>query len=844
MKPLKLEMKNFGPYRDESIDFESLDDMFLITGPTGSGKTFIFDAMTFALYGESSGKRGEKSLKSTYAEIEEKSYVNFEFSMSGDVFRVNRTIPYDHVTKTGKITHKQSELDVFKKSGGNFIPLWPGENLSDVNKKLEKLIGLKADEFSMVVVLPQGEFAKFLRESSTERTKTLSKLFPVSLYSELMDSIKAKYEKSNKDLEAVVSAITSIGENVSSVEELECQIKKDEGEYKSLYEKTSGYDDTLQKLNVKIKVLETEYNEAIKYEKNLSRQKELKEREPEIHKIEDKIKLARKAASVYPFYEAQEKAFVRVAGLESEIEKLSQELKSLEADEKELDKSREEINQLKETIEGKKSNLAKLKSAWKLLSEINSIKETKKNLEINIQENEGQLNNLSGMLTEYEALKKKEELENLASTVAENLVEGQPCPVCGSVHHPLPCVKPESIVGLDDKIKTTKKSVDLFENALSKSRQELSGVESSLSIKEKDFTETGFSVPLPEYENEEENLRKNEKLIFDFDSKEEKLKNRRANISGKFEAKSDSLEEEKVNLETEKNNFQKKFSESGFTDIREMEDSYLNENQIASLEDEIRKWKDETTAVNTLLESSPVTKKSSEVLIQKEETVKEFHSKNTEYSELKETIQRINNNIIRNRQIFEKLESLEKDRSRIEKEVEPLKLLYEILFGSNPKKIKFDSWALGVYFNQVLSAASERFREISDKRYYFKLKEDISGGGKKGLDFVVCDTYNGTERDVETLSGGETFMASISLALAMTDFVGSRNCGLQMDSLFIDEGFGTLDVETQDLAMEILTRLKDGNKKIGIISHVENLQTRIGSKIKISKTTSGSHISQ
>ena len=169
-------------------------------------------------------------------------------------------------------------------------------------------------------------------------------------------------------------------------------------------------------------------------------------------------------------------------------------------------------------------------------------------------------------------------------------------------------------------------------------------------------------------------------------------------------------------------------------------------------------------------------------------------------------------------------------------------MLYADLSGKNPKNIPFDTWALGMYFEQIVQYANTRFNDISNGRYMFKIAEERqTGNGYKGLDLLVSDSFTGTDRDTATLSGGETFMASISLALALTDIIQNRNGGVRLDSLFIDEGFGTLDEETLDSAIGILANLQE-TKMVGIISHVESMRTAVQTQVEIIKTAEGSHI--
>ncbi|MCQ2585925.1 MAG: AAA family ATPase [Treponema sp.] len=844
MKPLKLELKNFGPYRNEKIDFTALDDMFLITGPTGSGKTFIFDAMTFALFGEANGNRGEKSLKSTFAENEEDASVSFEFSMGGDIYLIYRTLPYDHITKTKNVTHKQSIVDVSKKDkDGNYNPLWNGKKLTEINKNIIDLVGLKAEEFSMVVVLPQGEFAKFIRENSSARTQTLSKLFPVSLYSDIMNSVKDKYDESQAELSGIVNALKQIGENVS-FEDLEKNIQKNEEFVKKCSEEIAAAEKNLEEITVKGKELQMKLDEVLKYEANVLKLEKLSAEEPSMKELREKIFGARKALSVYPLYKNMQISSKKIQDLGKSLNDLKSDLKEIEKEESDLLKKKEKTEELKNQLETEKHKFSQLETAWELEGQLKNLSTKKSELEKSIKDNTDQISSLELMVQELENEKKDFELKNISFVVSESLEENKPCPVCGSIHHPCPAEKPAQLLDVDKKIEIQKNSLAIFKERYESEKQKLISWESEIKVKTESFEKTGFSSPLPDLTAESEKVFEMEKEVCDFEKCFNENQNKKSKTEGSLLSAEKNLKIEEASFEQIKADFEKAFSESGFTDENQLKENYIAENLIQDMENEVNAWNEEMSAIKALVSEASVTEKSF-VLNEKMNSLRsEYNEKRNENLQRKSEYEEHNNELIKCKQIHSKLSELESTRVKLEEKAEPLKRLYNDLYGNNPKKLKFDSWALGVYFNQVLERASQRFSEISDKRYYFKMKEEISGNGKQGLDFLVCDTYNGTEREVGTLSGGETFMASISLALAMTDFVGGRNCTVQMDSLFIDEGFGTLDAETQDLAMEILTRIGDGNKKIGIISHVENLKQRIPSQLTITKTSSGSHISQ
>ncbi len=167
-----------------------------------------------------------------------------------------------------------------------------------------------------------------------------------------------------------------------------------------------------------------------------------------------------------------------------------------------------------------------------------------------------------------------------------------------------------------------------------------------------------------------------------------------------------------------------------------------------------------------------------------------------------------------------------------------------MLNGRNNPYISFERYILSIYFAKIIDFGNQRLSKLTDNRYSFNINSDFkSGTGKRGLDLTINDFYTGKERDVTSLSGGESFKASISLALGLSDVIRSENGGIELNCLFIDEGFGTLDEESLDQAIEVLNELQDDGRLIGIISHVNELKEQISSQIIVEQTTNGSYIS-
>ncbi|MCF0242070.1 MAG: AAA family ATPase, partial [Treponema sp.] len=303
MKPITLELINIGPYKNEKIDFEDLAEIFLITGPTGSGKSFIFDAMTFALYGTVNRASTVKTLRSTFVESEEEAGVIYTFEINRERFRVNRTVSSDHTTKTGNVTHKTGIIELFKydNSLNEYVQISAGKKSNDINEMIQKIVGLEAEEFSKVVVLPQGEFSKFLKENSTDRTETLSKIFPVGMYSKIMEEVKEKARIKKEELDIVLASIYEI-KNEYSGNNLEQDIKENNKTEKLLSESIGNLKSEIIELNKNLTLLTEEYNKVQSYEEKKQRFDELKNIENEIDKKRKLISNAEKSQRIYPLY--------------------------------------------------------------------------------------------------------------------------------------------------------------------------------------------------------------------------------------------------------------------------------------------------------------------------------------------------------------------------------------------------------------------------------------------------------------------------------------------------------------------------------------------------------------
>ena len=1001
MKPLLIKLRNIGPFVNEQIDFSKLENMFLITGNTGAGKTFIFDAMTFALYGSVCGSRGEESnqLRSKYTDVKDDSeaFVEFSFESAGKIYRVNRTLSYKYVNKNNKEATKDSVVvfEQYNTEQKSFVSF--DEQKSQIDARIQSIIGLKKDEFSKIILLPQGAFSSFLKENSKDKAETLKKIFPVDSYTSIMEDIREKAKNLKNELDAINNQITNLcqkcdfSEGDKFLEEL--KVKKEEIENK---QKNNSHE--LQIIVSDITKLNEEKTQAKEKDEHSEKLNNLLSKKEFYEHIEEKIKKAEKSSvfgefirnvelckknyekAKIDFEESKEnlnfvsKKYDEIfqqendfAVLKAETKKMQSEFSVLEeqlknakelafyiektrSEKQKLEKLKEELNKIDCEITENKN---KVNSELAVETVIEQITIEISNLKIKVKDDEQKLNDFKSLqkiikeidekqielrelnLSKDSLLKniennkkildetlieqKNYEKKNASYELAKDLQDGQECPVCGSLNHPkLAC----SISGLSfsDKISTYEQNLKISQEKAIEIEGQISSVEtliSEKSIQKKELEAQSIEENICEiFENDKVSLEKKEediqfykKIKENLDALEEKYKAKREAIMEQDKIYSSCLatQKEKENnslkglsleeltqkhsviqkeledAELKINNWEnackniasekkacevdnqtkskyfsdssknldhanavlsEKVSSSEFNNLEEVISCFVEENELVKIKNDLKEYSVSVVEHSAVLEKYKNIRMLSEIETDLQVAQNKKNEMMLEAQNLSNDFQKVIEDYTNFESSFEQYKTLENQRKTTEQKRLPYEKLNNDLNGNNPKKLQFDSWVLGIYFEQVVTYASKRFYDISNGRYNFKIANYENGGkgnSKKGLDLLVIDSFNGSERPTSTLSGGETFMASISLALALTDVVQNRNGGIQLDSLFIDEGFGTLDNETLDKALGVLNELQE-TKMVGIISHVDALQSTIPSIIKVEKTQNGSHI--
>ena len=925
MRPLLLKMSAFGPYAGNTvIEFDKLGDkgLYLICGDTGAGKTTIFDAICYALFGEASGRlRDASMLRSKYADDLTPTEVELLFLHNDKEYRIVRNPEYYRPSKRGGGLTKQPQDACLYMPDGNVI-----SKAKDVNKAVEELLSLNCDQFFQISMIAQGSFRELLISDTNTRQKIFRELFKTGFYLTLQDKLSEARKEisdsvsdSKKSIEQYVRDIMVDEDDVllidvenakaglmlteDVIELIVSLINKDETIANDNENKLKAVNGELERVNSSIAIIENAINSKEMLDITLKEYEEKKPMEEaanaEFEKA--KIELAKKDGIVKELsaIEAEIKKNEDIKKTEALINRLSDDEKneteklSLLSDEKEqkagvLSELKSELDGLKNvgvSIEEYKNKLEKLDES------INELNELKKEY---IKYNKGQqeLEELTDKYIEDNNEFKRlrdiyEEMEQAfrdgqAGILAATLTDGEKCPVCGSMAHPDKAKLTDEIPS-EEKLNQAKDNaskardkaneassflrsrrtfVELIKEQLINNAVELfsdsdidedkdlfiSNLESNIESRKFEITTLRNDINDKLNNEKRRETRKKEiedNLISEYEKKLKLIDEDIASLNIKIAGINASINENKLKAKEIKESLI--FSDMSAAEKRRNELTYtLNSIQKSYdiKEQERNQIHDEVTKLTSKIESL---KKSLEGIEISDVTDKKAKKTELEYkrNDLTKKIQeertriRINNNVLAN--IKDKAESLKET----EKNLSYITSLSKTANGelSGKEKIKLETYIQTTYFDRIIRRANLRFMEMSSGQYELKRQRVASDiRGQSGLDLVVIDHYNGTERSVRTLSGGESFMASLSLALGLSEEVQSSSGGVSVDTLFVDEGFGTLDSDSLDLAYKALTNVTEGNRLVGIISHVAELRNKIDNQIIVKKEKSGGSV--
>ena len=880
MKPCMVEFQAFGPYAGhELVDFEKLaaKGLFLICGKTGTGKTMILDAITFALYGKSSGHGRDdfEAMRCTNAAFDVTTYVRFTFENNGIYYRFERRLERKRKNLSASYMVWQ------KDENGTWTALFENAKEKMLNEKAEEIIGLSYEQFRQVIVLPQGQFEKLLTSDSADKEKILTSIFGEEKWQAVAQLMFEEATERRQQLKSLQEQISN------SLQEEAC-------------ETLAELEAVIAQKKERLVTMEAAYQEGA-CEKQI---RALRDRLALVSRFQD---LRRGKACVRAYEEkqhdrAEQEKRIQDARRAEKVKELLLELHRAEAAQAERKKAVRAADQaagqakqqaeqilLQVTAQQQKKDEIEEKKAQKIqltakITDYESIAALEQNFQKQRKAAESALQEAEQEKQVYESYAPKlvmlheayetdmEEhrkllaayLAGITGELAASLVEGQPCPVCGSREHPQKAVRTEADTS-KEHVEEKRAEADAVYQKLQQTMQKQEQAKKKYEEKQRLAQELQLAKEtaytrlaemqnnlIPEIGSLAELQKKLQQLTDEIGKDTEKLQSltkmleQANNTVAETAAKAElARQEEELTQKKQEAAMQmvaKGLSEHGFADIKEAEQLLMGEKELEGMRRQIADYdagkKAAEEQVMRLQEELGRQQEPDEEACKTElarlEKLQETYAKET--AVLSETIRRLS----------EKADKLAQAGEGLEEKL--LEAEQDLAFA---KKLRGDAgtglqrYVLGILFSSVIAAANRMLSMVHGGRYrLFRSDEKAQGSNKRGLELKVYDK-NSEEHEgrfVSTLSGGEKFLASLALSIGMSTI--AQKSGIRIEALFIDEGFGSLDEDSITDAMQILASIQQANGLVGIISHVQLLQERIPTKLRVEETEKGSHIIQ
>lgn len=927
MRPIKLVLSAFGPYASKvELDLSKLGEngVYLITGDTGAGKTTIFDAITFALFGKPSGDiRDVKTLRSEYANEEIETYVELDFIYHDEEYHIYRRpeYTYTHVQKNGEVKQRSKATDAY-------LILPNGDRIvkpTEVTKQVEQLLGMKRDQFRQIAMIAQGSFLEILNADTKERGRLFEKVFMTSKYSVLMDRLNQMAKESSIALNDAKLRLQQIISDIRVPEILQEQYEQTletfamndiQPVYDLLDKIIIGAKEGIENLQKQKEQVQKQLQKSRKEETEktkqlqdlLSLEKLLKEKpvkEEKANRYTERLKTDGEKYHIQIDALKKEQAQIEhelpeYAGLTKLTAKLAEIKKQGSSVLKDLETKTSLKKQLDEDITLKQKEAQILTDSELSLNKL-FIKEEEIEKKISafyhasmIQSNyQNAVDNLKEKTqflqesTDRKAMLQKQYddaqlsyFANQAGLLASRLIKGEPCPVCGSIEHPHPASYSDQLV-TQEEINQYKKKADQVEKeyqvaskACVDANLKRSTLQNELELVLKSVTEQ--TIPLGnvktfidehtvQLKKEQKEISTRIKQLQQQSKRYQELLKMIPKLQQKLTALAEevsqseitqaklSVEHEQIQKQVQETTVKLKYSSETeakdrvailakqILEYQQQIDQLANESKLAmdelvyvSAQIDMLKEKVESSIDEIPLQKNQLALLQAEIenlQVQQEEILKSIHDTQMYESDAQDTKKKIKS----------ESDTYQTKLSRYSS----LRELADVAMGngrSSKEKITLQEYVQIAYLDRMIHKANERYLSMSNQQYQL-----VRSAGTKdkrsheALDLDVIDFSNGSIRPVSSLSGGESFIASLALALGMSDEIQSQAGGIQIDTMFIDEGFGTLDQDSLNNAIQTLMKLSGENRLVGIISHVKELKERIHKGIIVTKDLHGSH---
>lgn len=917
MRPLHLTLSAFGPYAGQvEIPLEQLGErgLYLITGDTGAGKTTLFDAITYALYGEPSGDNRDPSMfRSKYAQPDTPTWVELVFSYGGQTYTVRRSPEYERPAKRGGGTTLQRAEAELHFPDGRLVT-----KTREVTGEIVNIIGLDRSQFAQIAMIAQGDFLKLLLADTRSRQEIFRKLFPTRGYMVFQEKVKSESGALQRECEAARASVKQYIDGVlcpredpmypqwerawagelpiqETVELLEALLEQDrerDTQCSEELEQLDGEWKAVTALLAKAEELEkakSQLEEALARRETCKAQWEAAQQQLEAQTAQApqldslRAQLADLEAEL-PRYQELEQLRQGLAGQTQNIQRQSAQLEEQENEqrrrEKELELWRQERTGLEEAGAQRERLLGQQTRAQEQsqrLEELSTLlagcRQARVNLE-NAQKRYGVARQKAQAAQEDYTGKNQAFLDEQAGVLAQQLAEGQPCPVCGSLTHPTPAqLSPGAPT--EEELNRVKQAWEAAQQTASTWSVEAGKARTALEEREQRLRsqmahvlpEQGADQPLDQVaQSIQEAQRKAQEAL---DQVRGQLRQVETALARKRQLDTQIPQQEQRLGELEQAIASAREQLAGANSRREELQGQIHtlEGQLrypqaeqarqeqSDLKGKLQRLEEAQTqaqrranAAQLALTGAEEAVKQLKQLVEQSQPV-DVETQRARSQELTlrraqlTAIQReLHTRITTNRTALEQIQGKTAQLTQLEQRYTWVRTLSNTVNGTLPgkEKIALETYVQMTFFDRILRRANLRLLVMTGGQYELKRRREAAGSrGQSGLEMDVIDHYNGTQRSVKSLSGGESFQASLALALGLSDEIQSSAGGIRLDTMFVDEGFGSLDEESLNKAMGALGDLAQGNRLVGIISHVSELKEKIDKQIVVRKDRTG-----
>ncbi len=802
MRPLKLVMSAFGPYAEcTQIDFTRLGEqgLYLITGDTGAGKTVIFDAISYALYGETSGGvRDAGMLRSQYAQADTPTFVELEFLFQGKCYRVRRNPEYKRPAKRGEgMTTEKARAELVYPDERQ-----PVNKISEVDKCIVELLGLTHKQFTQITMIAQGQFRKFLDTNTDERSKIFRDIFHTYFYQRLQIEIGQDANKKDSERKEIERRIEQ------ALDGIKCGC--DEWGQRLQQLKLKHYVGcTDEALDILTRILAADEEQQSK----LAEEADILKKRLDAAR-EGVAAVAKKAALLAAVQETQHK----VQQLEQQVQDNAEQMRERQRQMLKAEQELGEAQRAEVELARQQRDLQQLKTRQRDLQQLQQMQERYQRIEADLH-NKRQKYSVAHkrhkQLEDEHRWKLEAFFGEQAGLLAEEeLKPGVPCPVCGSCEHPHPASL-TAAAPTQEEVEQAKQAAERANAVVG--QLEGQGIELKIRCEQELSLLIAKSQELLDCDKEEFLIPLLQSELHDASERLAALQMQMRPL----EARAQQKQQLEHTLERQKQ--EEALAQAAAAKLAQ--GLAAAKAQLAERQGQLQEQQELLAGVD----ERAVQDENNRLLAQQREL--ELQGKLLFAA------------IASNQQVQRDVTSYQQQRAECESQWQQLNSLSATLNGkmTGKKRVNLETYIQMHYFDKILQRANTRLLHMSRGQY--ELQRDTmqnddnrTGNSKTGLDLEVKDYYSGRLRSVKTLSGGESFMASLALALGLADEVQSSAGGIQLDAMFVDEGFGSLDDSALQQAVETLQGLSEGHRLVGIISHVHELQEMIDKKIIVKKS--------